>query len=219
MFEPVFPQTRIDLANYRSTAGGMGERQFLSPAAETSPSTDPVRNTENTSDNTTKPEKDSVQLSEEAREIAGLAARDREVRAHEAAHAAVGGQYAGAPALTYSRGPDGQAYATSGEVSIDISAVKGDPLATLQKAEIVRAAALAPAQPSAQDLSVASKAAAMAAIARADLASAETPDEPGGNAGSEKSFGFPREIHATSQVGRRQSRTESAAVTHLRTIA
>ncbi len=123
-----------------------------------------------TPDSSASSKKDSVQISVEAREIAKLETRDREVRTHEAAHAAVGGQYAGAPTLTYTNGPDGRSYATGGEVSISVSAVSGDPLATLQKAEIVRAAALAPTQPSAQDMRVASRAAAMAAQAHADLA-------------------------------------------------
>lgn len=113
---------------------------------------------------------DSVEISEEAQEIAKLAARDREVRAHEAAHAASGGRYAGAPALTYTKGPDGRSYATGGEVPIDVSPVSGDPQATLQKAQVVRNAALAPAQPSAQDMRVASRASAMAAKARSELA-------------------------------------------------
>lgn len=121
----------------------------------------------------TKPssaKRDSVQLSEEAREIAKLALRDREVRAHEAAHAATGGQFAGAPSLSYKKGPDGRSYATGGEVSIDTSVVSGDPQATLQKAQIIRAAALAPNQPSAQDMRIAAKASVMASRARADLA-------------------------------------------------
>lgn len=114
--------------------------------------------------------KDSVTLSAEAREIEKLAQRDREVRAHEAAHAAVGGRYAGPPSLTYKKGPDGKSYAISGEVSISVVAVHDDPQATLQKAEVIRAAALAPMQPSSQDMRVAARAAAMATQARAELA-------------------------------------------------
>ena len=44
-------------------------------------------------------------------EIAKLSQRDQEVRAHEQAHAAVGGRYAGAPSFTYTSGPDGKRYA------------------------------------------------------------------------------------------------------------
>lgn len=103
-------------------------------------------------------------------EIAELASRDREVRAHEQAHAAVGSAYAGAPTYTFSRGPDGKRYAIGGEVSIDSSPVPNDPEATLRKMELVQRAALAPAEPSAQDLRVAAQAAAQATLARAELA-------------------------------------------------
>lgn len=98
-----------------------------------------------------------------------LKARDREVRVHEAAHAAVGGRYAGGPSLQYARGPDGRNYAVGGEVSISTSAVAGDPQATIEKARVIRAAALAPAEPSTQDRRVASEAAQMEIKAQAEL--------------------------------------------------
>jgi len=106
---------------------------------------------------------------EEQQKITELAMRDREVRAHEAAHASVGGIYAGAPSYSFARGPDGKNYAVSGEVSIDVSPVAGNPQATLDKAQIVRRAALAPAQPSSQDRAVASAAIALEQSARQEL--------------------------------------------------
>ena len=106
---------------------------------------------------------------EEQQEVQELKQRDQVVRTHEAAHAAVGGQYAGAPTLEYETGPDGKRYAVSGEVNIDLSKVKGDPQETIDKMEQVQAAALAPAQPSAQDRRVASRASQIAAQARMDL--------------------------------------------------
>ena len=102
-----------------------------------------------------------------------LAARDLEVRQHEQAHANVGGQYTGAPQLEYTRGPDGRMYATSGEVSVDTSTIAGDPQATIDKMEVIIRAAMAPAEPSAQDLQVAAQAKAMLAQAVAELASLE----------------------------------------------
>ena len=105
---------------------------------------------------------------EEQAAISRLQARDREVRAHERAHAAAGGSYAGAPQLEFETGPDGRQYAVSGSVSIDTSPVAGDPAATVRKMETVRRAALAPARPSGQDRAV-----AQAADAKARSASAE----------------------------------------------
>lgn len=114
--------------------------------------------------------REAQQQRQEQLEIAELASRDREVRAHEQAHAAVGGAYAGAPTYTFTRGPDGKRYAIGGEVSIDSSPIPNDPEATLRKMELVQRAALAPAEPSAQDRRVAAQAAAQATQARAELA-------------------------------------------------
>jgi SprA-related family len=111
-----------------------------------------------------------VQVSGADPELAKLKARDREVRAHEAAHAMAAGALAnGGPSYTYQRGSDGQLYAVGGEVSIDTSAVSGDPEATIQKARQIRAAANAPANPSAQDRAVASQATRLEAQARREL--------------------------------------------------
>ncbi|MEM7220185.1 MAG: putative metalloprotease CJM1_0395 family protein [Pseudomonadota bacterium] len=108
---------------------------------------------------------------EDERRINELNARDREVRAHEQAHLAAAGAHArGGIQFSYTRGPDQRLYATGGEVSIDTAPVRGDPQATLQKAQTIRRAALAPAQPSAQDRAVAAQAAQMATEARAELA-------------------------------------------------
>lgn len=105
----------------------------------------------------------------EQAEIKELKKRDREVRAHEQAHAAVGGAIAGAPTYSYTKGPDGVLYAVGGEVSISTSKVDGDPQATLQKAQKIIAAANAPAQPSSQDRAVAAQAAQMASQARVEI--------------------------------------------------
>ncbi|MGE8362227.1 putative metalloprotease CJM1_0395 family protein [Pseudomonas sp.] len=106
-------------------------------------------------------------------EVAKLVSRDQEVRSHEQAHAAVGGAYAGSPTYTFTRGPDGKRYAVGGEVSIDVSPVPNDPQATLRKMEVVLRAALAPAEPSAQDRRVAAEAQAQMAQARAELMAAQ----------------------------------------------
>ncbi|WP_417530967.1 putative metalloprotease CJM1_0395 family protein [Marinobacter lipolyticus] len=111
------------------------------------------------------PALDEAQL----RELTELKARDREVRAHEAAHKAVGGQHAGAISYDYQRGPDGARYAVGGEVSIDISPVQGDPEATIEKMRVVRAAAMAPAEPSSQDRAVAAEATQIMLQAQTDL--------------------------------------------------
>lgn len=120
----------------------------------------------------------------EQQQIAELKARDAEVRAHEAAHATVGGSHAGAPSFTYQSGPDGKKYAVGGEVSVDLSRVSGDPQATIQKMRQVHAAALAPANPSSQDMKVAATAMRIMAQAQQDLAKVTT--NPESNAGEQQ---------------------------------
>ncbi len=112
---------------------------------------------------------DKIELSREARIISQMTSSDRAVRDHEAAHQAAGGHYAGSARFGYRQGPDGKRYAVSGEVTIDASPVAGDPEATMKKAETVRAAALAPVDPSAQDQQVASQATSMKIQAQAEL--------------------------------------------------
>lgn len=121
---------------------------------------------------TTKGTPATQELSDSDRRLVEeLQTRDREVRAHEAAHKAAAGSLArGAASFSYEQGPGGRRYAVGGEVSIDTSPVSGDPQATLQKAQTIRAAALAPAQPSNTDRAVAAKAGQMAASARAEIA-------------------------------------------------
>lgn len=111
----------------------------------------------------------------EQAEIQELEDRDAEVRAHEQAHASVGGQYAGSPSYEFETGPDGQQYAVGGEVSIDISE-ESTPEETIRKMQQVRAAALAPSEPSAQDLRVAQEANQIALEARAELSQEQAQD-------------------------------------------
>jgi hypothetical protein len=108
---------------------------------------------------------------EERQQLEKLKARDAEVRAHEAAHMGAGGSLVrGGASYSYQQGPDGKQYATGGEVSIDVSSVAGNPQATIQKMQQVRAAALAPAEPSGADRGVAASAAQIEAQARQQLA-------------------------------------------------
>ncbi|MFN3239472.1 MAG: putative metalloprotease CJM1_0395 family protein [Pseudomonadales bacterium] len=176
------------------TAEEAGKQQALPPvekASDSAAAADKQKQTGSDSDRQAK----RAELVKEQRDqaiVEQLKARDREVRAHEAAHAAVGGQYAGAPTYTYQRGPNGVSYAVGGEVSISTSEIAGDPEATLQKALQVQRAALAPAEPSAQDRKVAAQASQMAAQARIDLAELMRAEqtgevEPGANAKAEPS--------------------------------
>lgn len=112
---------------------------------------------------------------EEQNQVSDLKSRDREVRSHEMAHMMVGGNLVRKGAsYQYQTGPDGQRYAVGGEVSIDSSAVDGDPAATIRKMEQVKRAALAPAEPSGQDRAVSSAAAQTEAAALQELLQQKT---------------------------------------------
>lgn len=122
------------------------------------------KNHENKSENSTGNE-----FSEsEQREIEKLKRRDREVRTHEMAHQSAGGQYAGSASYSYTTGPDNRRYAVGGSVDIETSPAK-TPAETVKKAEQIKRAATAPAQPSAADLQIAAKATRMKMEAQAEL--------------------------------------------------
>lgn len=99
-------------------------------------------------------------LSEEEQEaVEDLEATDKIVKAHEAAHQAAGSGLVKGKSFSYTTGPDGKRYATAGEVQIDMSYDLSKPQETIQKMQQVIRAALAPADPSGQDISVANNAA------------------------------------------------------------
>jgi len=133
-----------------------------------------LRSSGNSRENTSSAEQDNhssgsnpeqALQARELEQIRELRMRDREVRAHEQAHSATGGVHAGTANFSYQTGPDGVRYAVGGEVSVDVSVVKDDPQATLDKMQQVQQAALAPAEPSAQDRQIAAEAGQKAAEA------------------------------------------------------
>lgn len=124
------------------------------------------------------PDGDGLNEAEE-KQVQELAKRDREVRAHEQAHARVGGAYAGAPSYTFQQGPDGKRYAVGGEVQIDTSKEK-TPQETIRKMQIVIRAALAPAEPSSQDLKVAQLARSQLSEAQAEARQEKADELQGG---------------------------------------
>ena len=106
---------------------------------------------------------------EQEEQVNELAARDAEVKAHEAAHQAAAGGLAGAASYTYQQGPDGKMYAIGGEVPISAPS-SSSPEEALANARKIMAAATAPGDPSGQDMAVASSAAMMLVKAEQQLA-------------------------------------------------
>lgn len=121
---------------------------------------------------------------DQQQQVDKLKERDTTVRSHEAAHRTAAGQYGSAPTYSYQKGPDGTNYAIGGEVQIDTSAVSGNPQATIAKMEQVQRAALAPADPSSQDMHVAAEAAQAIAQAQAESVSGSSGASGSGTSGS-----------------------------------
>ncbi len=150
---------------------------------------------------------------EELQAVEELKARDREVRAHEMAHLASAGQHArGGPSYTFQQGPDGRRYAIGGEVPIDVGKEK-TPEQTIQKMRAVRSAAMAPANPSPADRSIAASASALEAQARQEIqAEQANTAQPGSTTSSEQS----QPAEATNAEA---SATSSATKRTIRAIA
>ena len=155
--------------NYYSTLAQSNDRGVENNTGNSSG--DKTSSTKNNTQNNDKNagQKNIGELSrEEQRIVTELQAADTNVRAHEAAHMAAGGGLTSPASYTYERGPDNKMYAVAGEVGI--STGEGNtPQESLNKAQTIRRAALAPADPSPQDLKVAAQAASMEMSARAQI--------------------------------------------------
>lgn len=170
--------TRADLAPAPAAAAG-------APPAEGQPRADEHGRQPKDAGKTRSP--DGQPLSEaEQRQVSELKQRDREVRAHEQAHKAAAGPHAtSGPTYSFQTGPDGRRYAVGGEVGIDLSEAQ-TPQATLAKMQQVRRAALAPAEPSAQDRAVAAEASRKASEARSEIAEQRRAESQGESEGEDK---------------------------------
>jgi hypothetical protein len=149
-----------------------GKTTESSQAVQGRPDQSDDDNPQQQKDETNKQQQQQQQA--EQQEVTELQTRDQEVRSHEQAHASIGGRYAGAPSYSYEIGPDGRQYAVAGEVQIDIAPIPGDPQATIQKMQQVKAAALAPAEPSSADRRIAAEAGQRLLQAQTDLVAEKT---------------------------------------------
>jgi hypothetical protein len=125
---------------------------------------------------------------DEQKEVQKLKERDRQVRLHEQAHMSAGaGLVTSSASFTYQKGPDGVNYAIGGEVGISTSPGR-TPDETIQRAQKIRSAALAPADPSGQDRAVATQAAQMEQ--QAQMEKSQSSDVESKDAGRQKLTGL-----------------------------
>lgn len=135
-----------------------------------------AKNQSQSSDTTSKPDNSSKSPTstelrpEEERVLQRLKQNALDVKTHEHQHvAAAGGYVKSGPVYNYTTGPDGKRYAVGGHVSLDMSSIPNNPEATINKAQIIKRAALAPANPSGADRAVAASASKMEMKAREQL--------------------------------------------------
>lgn len=149
-----------------------GSAQSRAPQQEVAAKTATGETDDSEPETTTAPQKNVAGQAltlEQQEELLQMQQRDQEVRLHEQQHASVGGQHTGSPQYEYTTGPDGKQYVVEGSVSVDLSPIAGDPNATIEKMRQVKAAALAPAEPSSADKEAAARADAHMAQATAEL--------------------------------------------------
>ena len=123
--------------------------------------------------------REKVPIAATSSEVFRLQSNAASIRIHEAAHQRAGGGYAGGASYLYQVGPDGQAYISGGEVSIAVP-MGATPQETLNSMRRIKQAALAPADPSAQDLRVALQAAAVMNRMEAQIQEQENGGVSGG---------------------------------------
>jgi hypothetical protein len=146
--------TNLSLFGRSAIAGAAGGRASQRAAPEQVEPTEPLKDP----------------TSQEYRESQELTARDREVRQHEQAHVATGGEnIRGGATYSYERGTDARQYANGGEVDIDITPIAKAQAATIWQVQVVRRAALAAAEPSTQHRAVPADASRKEAEVRVDL--------------------------------------------------
>ncbi len=147
------------------------------------------------------PEQNAADTYAEEKQLNQLQIRDQEVRSHERAHVAVGGVVTGTPSYSFEVGPDGKKYAVSGEVSVDLSKVVGNPQATIAKMQKVHAAALAPINPSIQDVRIATAATNIIAQAQSELLAEKNDHHESTSSSASASSSSPQNSSKTSISG------------------
>ena len=120
-----------------------------------------------------EPKEEKLELPEVKQEVAELQATEKEVIAHEQA---VGGSLTGPVSYTYTEGPDDNLYVNGGEVSIQLKEGSSSK-ETISILERVHTAALAPLNPSPQDLRVAASAATQMQQIRGEIVTEQLVDD------------------------------------------
>lgn len=198
------PAKGIQLPEDRVTLSGQkpAEDQQKTVASEADPTQkqEPKPGEKTTTDGTST-EDPQVQA-----QISRLKQNEEKVKAHEAAHKAAGGNLASSASYSYTKGPDGRSYISGGEVQIDMSD-GNTPEETITRMQQVIRAAMAPADPSGQDRSVAAAAASRMAQAQQEKMQSEST---AATSGSSQSVDPAQEAQSTAQTSETTQGTEQS---------
>lgn len=164
---PFNPYINVDYssranAQQQAVSNQQGVQQDTRGVEKNESSNESKNNQDQTNKNTTQLTNEEMSHLSELRNI------DSKVRSHEAAHQS-GPAAAGGASFTYAKGPDGVMYAVAGEVPVRIE-TGSNPQETISNLQGVVSTALAPADPSPQDIAIASKARVMMMKAQQELA-------------------------------------------------
>lgn len=88
-------------------------------------------------------------------ELTALKKQDDTIKKHEQVHYSVARQYSELPIFQYQKGSDGNRYVVKGEVNFKMISSDDSPDAAIKKMQQIYLAALAPADPSTDDLTLA----------------------------------------------------------------
>lgn len=88
-------------------------------------------------------------------ELTALKKQDDTIKKHEQVHYSVARQYSELPTFQYQKGSDGNRYVVKGEVNFKMISSDDSPDAAIKKMQQIYLAALAPADPSTDDLTLA----------------------------------------------------------------
>jgi hypothetical protein len=197
-----------------TTFNQLAQRDALQAGLSASTSTTSQSESSSTeTQSTTSQSQASTELTpEQMRQIASLQRIDALVRQHEQMHVAAGGSViTSGPNYSYAYGPDGKQYAVSGEVGIDTSP-GSKPQENIDKGRMIQRAALAPPDPSPQDLQAAAVGGQLEAQGHTDLV-AELAAEREAEATARRTQAVqPEEVVTRSSADASTDTNESTAV-------
>ena len=200
------PEDRVTLSGQKPAEDQQTSQSTADQQKTAVSEADPTQKQEPKPGKTTTTDGTSTEDPQVQAQISRLKQNEEKVKAHEAAHKAAGGNLASSASYSYTKGPDGRSYISGGEVQIDMSD-GNTPEETITRMQQVIRAAMAPADPSGQDRSVAAAAASRMAQAQQEKMQSEST---AATSGSSQSVDPAQEAQSTAQTSETTQGTEQS---------